>query len=497
MKAATVLRRTAAALLVFALVWCAVVLVWRARAISPSAGDIGLYLVALPLGLVGSYWLLRWGLDTRRAKQAATAEGAALAGTDGSEPAQVDHQLHVLASALLLRAGANADEVAQALVEPQRPSLHPTLKNDAGMPVFVASVEGLEPDPVADALRAVLADGADFEQLFAEEPQRALALLDPVAEELLLVALPPVDEAFDPYAAPKPRPAGRGVLRVRVLLPSAWPAPARQATADWLQAKATAIGYLADDIRVEALPVAQPGEVWRLLDHLAQAQARASLDDGVPADGAHDRHLLLAAHSLVGEHSIEQLGERRQLLGSGHPEGLVPGEGAAGVLLSGPVLAIDPDAPAPLRLHRVAHGASHADPHSRAAVRHASELLQRALALSAQAGDGIATVASDADHRPSRAVEIAGAVSAVLPELDPVQHCRHLGLACGELGAVAPVALLALAAAQCAHDAAPVLAMALADAHARAAFVVSPLPVAVEPLPFSPDQQAVAPAVPA
>lgn len=494
MKTATVLRRTLAALVVFAMVWCAVVLHWRRSGATPGAGDVGLYLFALPLGLIGVYWLLRWGLDQRTAAQIATPHSAAAAGSDSGEQPQVDHVLHLLASAMLLPAGASADEVAQSLVEPKRPSLHSQLKNDAGMPVFAAPVDGLDPDAVADAVRAVLPEGEDFERLFPDERQRALALLDPVAEELLYLALPLVDEAFDPYAALQPRAVDRGVLRIRLLLPQAWPPPTRQAAADWLLAKAAAIGFRADDLSVESMPVTAAAEVWRLLDQLAQAQARAA-----PHEGAYDRHLLLAAHSLIGEHSVEQLGQRRQLLASGHPEGLIPGEGAAGVLLAGPALAmampIDPDATAPLRLHRVVHGASHADAHSRAAVRQAGELLQRALTLTAQAADTILTVVSDADHRPSRAIEIAGAVSAVLPELDPVQHCRHLGLACGDLGAVAPLALLALAAAQAAQDAAPVLAMSLADATARAAFVISPLPAMAEPAPQPSDQQVIAPAV--
>src|SRR5690606_27221671 len=110
----------------------------------------------------------------------------------------------------------------------------------------------------------------------------------------------------------------------------------------------------------------------------------------------------------------------------------------------------------------------------RGASRQAAELLQHAMTTAAQPAESIALVFSDADHRPSRAIEIAGAIAATLPELDPVDDARHLGLACGDLGAVAPLALLAAAAAQAAQSEAPVLAFGLADPRARVALALSP-----------------------
>lgn len=475
-----IIRRMLAALLLFAAVWFAVVLYWQASDANPSAGDLAVWLLGLPLALLGGFWLLRWGIRRRREAQAASPMVAA--GDDESSPVdngpQPDRIIHLLAGAVWLRAGAGGEAVAEALAKPERPSLHPQLKDALGLPVFAAAVEDLDPAAVEAPLRA--ADPDAFERVFGEESLRAIALLDPVAEELLLTALlpAPVEVVADPHgatlhphamhhsrsvraAAPAVAPP---VLQIRLLLPSAWAPTARQASGDWLRAKAAAIGYAQHQFEIEVMPVASGNDSWRLFDQLAQAHAR---------DGGDDRQLLLAAHSAIGEASIERLDARRELLVSGHPEGLIPGEGAAGLLFGHAVTPHDPDAP-PLRLHRLLSGQAG---QGRGASRQAAELLQHAMTTAAQPAEAIVAVFSDADHRPSRAIEIAGAIAATLPELDPVDDARHLGLVCGDLGAVAPLALLAAAAAQAAQADAPVLVFGLADPQARIALALSPAAV--------------------
>ncbi|MGY0557651.1 hypothetical protein [Lysobacter sp. A421] len=482
MKIARVLRTGALVLLLFAAVWFAAVLYWQAGEINPTAGDLTVWLIGLPLVLLGGFWLLRWVIRRATQKRAAPPEAAAEVGIEpviDSGP-QPDRIVHLLAASVWLRAGSDAAGVAAALANPERPPLHPRLKDALGLPVFAAEVDGLDPGAVDTALAAVLADPDTRDRVFGEESLRALALLDPVAEELLAAGLPPAPTVSDllpaggglhPHAmhhsrssrAAAPAPAA-AMLRVRLLLPATWPTAARQASGDWLQAKARAIGFNDDQFDVDVVAVSAAGDGWRLLDQFAQAQTRGD-----------DRLLLLAAHSAIAETSIERLDARHELLVSGHPEGLIPGEGAAGVLLGNAALPPDPDAPPPLRLHRTLHGRAGT---GRGASRQAGELLQHALTTAAQPAEAIGVVLSDADHRPSRAIEIAGAISATLPALDPVDDARHLGLACGDLGAVAPLALLAVAAAQAAKDQTPVLVFGLADAQARVALVLSPLPFA-------------------
>ena len=481
MNFAKIARRISAAALVFVLVGVLMVAYWRGTGALPGAGTLSLYLLVLPLALVGCYWLVRWQLGRRAARTAGAAtpagagDGAGVGAHDGDAIAP-DRMLLLLASAVLLPAGASASDVVMALLDPQRPPLHPTFKDDAGLPVFAAPVEGIDADAAAQALREHPAlDPDHFEQDFGEAQVRALTLLEPVADELLYAALPVALAEVDAYAPP-PAAAPASVLRVQLLLPATWPAPARQAAADWLLAKATAAGYGDGHVAVQALPVASAADVWRLLDQLGHLAAR---------EPCGDRHLLLSAHSQLDEAAIEALAQQpRGLLGSGRPEGAVAGEGAAGVLLAGPspsraAQEANFDLTAPLRLHRMSRAQALVGVPSRRVSQHANELLSRALATAAQPADAIAAVLSDGDHRPSRAVELAGAMSLALPDLDPIQHGLHLGLVCGDLGAVAPLALLAIAAAQAELTAAPVIAISVADDALRVALAVSPMPVPV------------------
>lgn len=520
MNIAMLARRGLGAVGVFALVGVAVVLTWRGTGTTPGARDLALWLVGLPLALLAGYWGVRWLLAWRRARQQAAGEGAAATelapdGLPAVDPL-IDLPLPLLASALWLPIGASAADAAEALAAPKRPKLHPRLRDERGLPTFAAPVDGVEPDAIAEVLRAYSDEAVG--SLLDEAQLRALALLEPVAEELLLVALPPLAEddagdpwqadaspAMHPYAmhhsqsaqAPAAGPA-QTLLRVRLLLPSAWSLDAQQLAAAWLQARAQALGHAADQISVDALPLAAPEEVWRLLDHLARERAR----DAAADDGRGDRHLLLAAHSHVSEDEVDRWAMQGRLLSSARAEGQVPGEGAAGLLLgpsssaaranaTGVTRTVDDtdtrdafaddtfaDEPPPqFRLHRIAHGAVAAHTPARTAAAHTRELLERCLDVAAQAPARIARVVSDADHRPSRAVEVATAVNAALPELDPVHDCRHLGVACGALAHVAPLALLAIAAEQAARDAAPVLVLSVAAEQARAALAVSPYPL--------------------
>lgn len=465
MKTSRILRSILLLAVVFGLVWCAVVLYWRATDANPSTTDVVLYLGVLPLGLVGSYWLLRKGIErSRRGPAAAAAEGqAATAAADG---APADFVLELIATAIQVPVGASGDAVAQALIEPARPELHPQLKDAAGLPVLAAQVDPLDTAALADALAAIVTDD-DPALLFPEERLRALALIDPVADELLLAALeamPPADDATPLHgrAAAAPPP----ILRVQLLLPASWPQAARQGAADWLQHKALATGFEATAISIESLPVASAADVWKSIATTGQAQ------QVVPAT---DRYLLLATDSHIGAASVERLGAQGRLLGARRQEGLIPGEAAAGVLLMTPAARPPSLAQPPPQLHRLASQRREGNgAHGKTTVRQLTGLIQQTLATSELSAEKIMAVVSDADHRPSRSMEIAGTVSALFPDLDPVQKCLNLGVACGHVGIAGPLALLAVAAAQSLADSTDVMVISLGDEAILSTLIVSP-----------------------
>lgn len=484
MTAGAILRGLLGMVCAFVAVWIAVVLYWRASDTSPTAGHLVVYLLGLPLLLIGGLVLARWAV--RRARARRTPVPAALAGdipVSVDEAPLADRVLHLLASAVHMRAGSSGEALAQALAQPERPGLHPVLRDRLGLPVFAAAVEGVDPTSIQAQLRALAPGRGGRDRDPGEAPLRALALLDPVAEELLHAALPALpgsmaqaaeDGGLHPHAMHHSRSAraipapAAAPLRVSLLVPAGWPEATRRTCARWLQDKAGAVGFAAGQVVVDVVPLGAAAEVWQLLDQLAQ---------GAGESRAAGFHLLLAAQSLVTAAAIDRLDAQHDLLVSSHPEGLIPGEGAAGVLVSVEPARRDLAVPAPLRLHRLVQGQAG---RGRAAGRQSAALMRRALDVAAQPLETVAMVFSDADHRPSRAIEIAIAIAETLPELEPVEHARSLGLACGETGVVAPLALLAAATAHVAADQRPVLVVGLADRDARFALVVSPLPSPAE-----------------
>lgn len=480
-------------------IWCVVVLAWQVNDTQPSASDLALYLGGLPLLAIGTVLLVRYGLRKRRERAAEQAAAPASATRGAAEPGEHDspavaYVLHLHAAAVHLAIGATAEEAAAKLVEPKRPGLHPSLKNAQGMPVMAAPVDDVDTDAVADALRAIAQDqypDQDFDRLFAEEQLRAVALLEPVVEQLLMLESEVVAGLTPPGGEPAPSFSARrsdavappkSRLRTLLLVADSWPQPARQILGDWLLGKAESLGLPADRIAVEVVPIDDASQGWSLIDQIG----RRYHGEVTP-----DRYLLLACASQLGETSIETLEASQRLLGSGRPEGLVPGEGAAGLWLSGPPEPGRDASPEALELHVLQRGHVAAGTSSRNATRQSSELMSKALACAKQAPDAVVAVVSDADHRPSRAIEIASAIAVVCPELDPVAQSLNLGVACGHLGAVAPWSVIAIAAAQARGANAPVLAVGLADGEARAAIAVTPVaPPSTTPADRSDDQAA-------
>lgn len=459
------------------LVWAVVIFVWQVNRTEPGAGDLLLWLVALPIGLIAAVHLLRAGLRRRSAPVAANASAATDAAV-GAHPAAPQYALHLHAQAVYCRLGADAEAALAALPDAPRPGLHPTLRDCSGLPVFAAPVDDLDVDTTAMLLQEVAGNGAgDWD----EEVMRALALLEPVADALLIADLEaqapdeaaalPERDALPDYVFAHSRSvratpqARRPVLGVHLLLPARWPSDARTAAAQWLRARVRAFGHRDDGVELDVLPLSHAPEVWSLIDRLGV--------DPHAWPGV-DRHLVLAADCLVGANTLEELEQARRLFGAAHPEGRIPGEAAAGLLL-GAGAAGDRPGPTALTLGRpVLEPACREGRSTRAAVRAAAAVCAQALTAGRQSAAAVRALVSDADQRPSRSVEAAATMVAQLPDLEPDVHGLHFGVACGDVGLAAPVVLLALAGAQAAQAQAPVLAMSLADDVCRVALTVAP-----------------------
>ncbi len=462
--------------LLFALlVWACVVAWWSLRDIQPTTRDLVLYLGVLPVGGFAVLVLLGRGMRSAAGKAQATQPAPAgdagpAAAQTGSAAPQPRPPLAILAGAVSLPAGASPEAVEACCVESAQPALHKTLKDRDGFPVLAAWIDDLA---LADVEQWLDAQGAgpDGRNRLRPEQLRALAALQPVVQTLAdhilaegLLLGPEVEAAAPRYGrtpvAP-PLPA----LSVRLWAPVDWTPAACTVAADWLSAELAACGLPM--AQVEVLVEAH-GEVAPLLGYL---DALAALPADAPAPGY---HLALACESLLAPAGIERLQRQGGLLSARQPEGVVPAEGAAGVLahVPGSSAAARPQAESFLQSRAIEQeGVSW---RTGAAVGAFSALVNQALQRNGIEGAGVTALLSDAGLRKSRAALVAGLAGGSFPHLDFEADCLNIGIRNGALGHAGVLAMLAIASARSRRDDSPVVVLHVSAAQARAVFALSP-----------------------
>ncbi|KRE92420.1 hypothetical protein ASG87_00415 [Frateuria sp. Soil773] len=434
--------------LVFGLVWAGMIVYWRSTYRIPNAADVAVWFVGLPLALVVGFVGLRSGIDwLKRPRPSPSAAGDAVPATAEAADPTLSFTLSLLDSRLRLPAGETPEEVADAALANRRPGLHPSLRDARGLPVYAASVDAVAPDAFEDTSTEPF-DG------WQDEHKRSLLLAAEIAAELLERHAAPADDETPEPTAP---------IAIQLLLPERWSEAVRTAAVAWFGHRLVSEGWRAPAISLHAVAVADGVQALARIDELNLLLNR---------NGADSRHLLLACDSQVGETAVAALASARRLMGNEQPEGLIPGEGACGLLLArGPASPALPAA----RLHRLLAGLREhsADAAGRPRIDTVVHLLEQA---QQQAGPDAtpACVVSDADHRASRVTEITEAIAAAHPDLDPTGQGLHLGMAGGDSGAVAILAALAVAAQRSLAGQQPSLVVSVREPHARAVVLVGP-----------------------
>lgn len=442
--------------LVFGVVWLAVIIWWQESHTLPTGVDIGLYLFALPLALIAAGWA---GLRIARARREARAAGSApVADAAGTQPAAAPAATRLIALAGAARAapGSDAAAIHAALAQQQRPELDATLTNARGFPVFSARTGHLD----IEALREAAPAGSTR----TDDQLRATTLLCEVVETLSREARGHVLNRGTPA-----RDQDWPLLQLELLLPAQWPQAVREQAMDevraaalWASARLTLRPHAAQDALASD----------SLLRQLAL--------EPITADRAPLR-IVAAADSYIDSNVVRDWDADGTLVGTATPQGRVPGEAAAGLLLdlaqTTPSAARDPallpDGAFALDLSAMAHRATEADARGAASEPMLAELATRFLEQHERRADDIRALISDADHRGSRPLETAGLASTLFPALDPNQDCLAVGTSCGYTGAAAHLLTLAVAGEACTQAAAPVLAIMTQDPALRTLALVS------------------------
>ncbi|SDD68188.1 hypothetical protein SAMN05428966_105154 [Massilia sp. PDC64] len=436
------IRGSVLTMLTFGAFWGGAIWTWRSTGRAPSTSDLVTYLVALPLVVLAGVLLVRRVARAQPASVPAAAAAPAVA-----VPAAVARlpALALVDAAVRTRHGDSVDDLAAALTAHRaRPDLDPELVDDAGYPVMTVRVPSAgDAAWRAEAEPWLVAQGhADVG--FGDAHWRALELASAIASELAdAAALAAVDDPL---------------LRIVPLAPADWTAVQRTAAGAWLAHVATRAGWAADKVAVSPAP---PGEPAAAASALLSVLAGQTDDDAALT-------ILLAFDSRIDQAVVDRMSAEGTLFIAAHPQGLVPGEGAAGLLL-----AATADAAPTLQAASTTRAAS-ADAAPRVDAADLRRLAQRVLAETAVDTFTVSALIADADHRSSRVLEAMALAHDDLPHLDAGIDVSTTGPACGQSGAVPFLAALALARRHALDGTGAVLCVGNADPVHRSVAVVRP-----------------------
>jgi hypothetical protein len=444
-------------IIAFAICWAGAIAYWRAFDRMPSTVEMALSLVALPLVLILGTWfgrsLLLVGASAPAAASPSATPKASSAPVQGSA-------LAILAASTRSPHGASPEALAQAIADNKaRPDLDPELVDQDGFPAMTARCHYAADEALREEIIGWLAENNMADLAFNDEQWRALILATGVVGDLASQAS---NNLIIADTAPQ-------LLQLMPILPTEWSIGQHRAAGMWLKHTVSQFGWPPDRISLAAELAAVPADAAPTAVFGRLAKEAAASDAPLVA-------MVVACASHIGEQSVAQWAEGGKLFTSSNPKGVIPGEGAAGVLITD------------MRQTQLKTGAlvtvldaieqkrrdSSADEAKRANPTLLRELAERALARSGVASTAVSMIIADTDHRSTYTLELMGHVSASVPHLDNAEDVVRIGLASGTCAAVPFMTALALARHYTLEREAPVLFVSNEDPFERAVAVIRP-----------------------
>jgi len=439
---------------VFFICWGGVIAYWRVNQSAPGTTELLLFLFGLPAALLLLFWA---GGKAVAARTAPPPARPAIQPDQAAAAAPPAAPLAILAAALRLPHGALVDELADAIAANKaRTELDRELIDEDGFPVMAARSKDAGDDMLRGEVDEWLTRNGMHELRFSEEQWRALTLASAVTSDLVMRATGELVSSEN--QAP--------MLQLMPLLPADWDIDQRRAAGLWLRYTASQFGWPFDcvSVPVDAMIDAAEATPAAVFARLAQAAN----------DSAPTLALVVACASHIGQQTVDDWAARGILFTSSQPHGLIPGEGAAGLLVANLALAKPIESMAyvlidPFVQTRLDASADEIKRVDAAVLGKLADTVCRHAGIGA--GD-IAMVIGDAGHRPNRALELMGFVAASTPQLDASDDVARVGLASGTCGAVPFMAGLALARYWSLEREASVLFVSNEDAYQRCVAVV-------------------------
>jgi len=451
-------------LLTFALVWALVLGWWQSNDYEPSKLDLGLYLAALPLALVGGYLLLRGFIDHLKSPPVSASpvtsvlrdeDPLALAAAK-SEAAERGFAIGMIDSFVVTSAGGTVDDTLSAVEAGKRPEPSSRLTDASGFPVFLGEVPDLEVDDTLERASS----GGDQLRALSEHDQimRSFSLLG----RLLEAAGDGLNEILEW--------AGDSInLRVVWMVPTVWRSQDLTAMKAWLQSELSALPH-KNKPEVVVVPVSGELEAFRVLDEINLRINRDSSNQELT--------LLLGVASDVDEQSVDLRIVANRLFTPDHQQRQIPGEGGVAMLLAGRAMINRLQVEDSILLTRVNMGARDkpVDAEGRVNGKVIGQLTNALLDVTGVEHASIKTAVLDTDHRANTLTEALEGLGQGFDHLDPIKDCLALGATTGSLSPIGGLLAVACAKAKVLATDAPALCISNQHPLGRAVVLAMPVP---------------------
>ena len=461
---------------VFTACWLYALFYWQTNHRVPNGGDIGLYFLAIPLGILLVAWLCVKSWKIIKNKRVLAAMPAATTQSNAQSADKADERERYLTAAILASAaytqyGQSVDELFSAVQSNAlEMELDPTLTNEAGYPILTGRIADLD----EEAERELLAEWLREQQLAAAnwsaEQVRAIAASSEIIKQLMQEALkhPLLDAYIQASNAKQKAQIILPTLTLHLLYPTHWDEAICNTVLLLFKWLAQEQGWPEDKFKLALYPQQNFAQATHLLDRLmleSHRQSHALFD------------MLVSCTSYIDEEVMASWPEQlTSFIDKKYHASAIPSEGAAGLLITDLTTAKSFDSSALSTLHRPCLLAIDQNQQLSEVARSTklAELITHALEVSKVSAENIKFVASDTANQANKLAEVLNIGAEAFPELDPSEHYFTANNQCGLMGATG--SLLALAIAHEAFKQTPeqaALFISHMDKHARAVAVIS------------------------
>lgn len=470
-------------LLLFLIVWIVVAVRWGIADHHPSNIESIFYLLVLPFLLLGTFFGVNKTVKhiQQRRKQSNNEEDEEV------NLAEVDPtlawQLPLTAIGVMVADGNKPAALVKAALDGKRAEINPDYKDARQQPAFAVGIKELDVELVNETASESINNWPDAKK-------RTLAIAESLAVNLLDTHFDALRLPVDPDDPDARQPVP--VLQIDWVFPAEWNEPEYQQAVEWLSLRLAEQGWKAPELHVVAKPLEVGKTSLHWVDELNTAYHRKAL---------HTPHLLLLADSHLDSATLSRWDIEQQLYSGNQPEGKVPGEGGAALLVAPEAHHVET---LPLALGRQFAGErkkSVGEPQKLQAnaLTTLAEQARKALDVASASEDNNKKeqkekadadtdtasdtptepkewqLVADTDMRGSRQAEALFFTGQFVPEQDVTTSLLALGVANGSVDLITPIAAIAVAAQQCIEEKKPCLVFSNQAERLRSTMTVVPV----------------------